>query len=430
MKSIGILGAGPMGLACAYYAQKKGYKVTLIEAAPFIGGMASHFELSGTSIEKFYHFICKTDFDTFELLDELKLSDKLIWKNTSMGYFIEGKLYKWGDPFSLLFFEKFSLISKIRYGLNAFFTSKRKNFDSLENLSAEEWLKSWIGEKAYDLTWKKLMDYKFYEYSSSISAAWIATRMKRVGNSRKSIFQEQLGYLEGGSETLVNALADKIKDDGGKIITNSPVTNLMISEEKKILGLEVNKEKLYFDSVISTIPTPYLDKILGETSLDFRKKYKQIENIGVVCVIYKLKKGVSKHFWVNINDERFELPGLIEFSNLRKIENDLKIIYLPYYMPITYDKFEKSDEYFFEETFNYLQMLNPNLKKEDVIDFSVNKLKYAQPICDVGFKEKIPPIQTDIEDLYIADTCFYYPEDRGVSESIKLAKTIIEKIVI
>ena len=27
------------------------------------------------------------------------------------------------------------------------------------------------------------MDYKFYEHSSSISAAWIATRMKRVGNS-------------------------------------------------------------------------------------------------------------------------------------------------------------------------------------------------------------------------------------------------------
>ena len=48
--------------------------------------------------------------------------------------------YKWGDPFSLLFFEKFSLISKLRYGLNAFFTSKRSNFDSLENLSAEEWL--------------------------------------------------------------------------------------------------------------------------------------------------------------------------------------------------------------------------------------------------------------------------------------------------
>ena len=154
-----------------------------------------------------------------------------------------------------------------------------------------------------------------------------------------------------------------------------------------------------------------------------------MENIGVVCVIYKLKKGVSKHFWVNINDERFELPGLIEFSNLRKIENDLKIIYLPYYMPVTHEKYEKSDEYFFEETFNYLQMLNPNLEKEDVIDFSVNKLKYAQPICDVGFKEKIPPIQTEIEDLYIADTCFYYPEDRGVSESVKLAKKIIRDII-
>ena len=76
-----------------------------------------------------------------------------------------------------------------------------------------------------------------------------------------------------------------------------------------------------------------------------------------------------------------------------------------------------------------LKKINPNLEKKDVIDFSVNKLKYAQPICDVGFKEKIPPIQTEIEDLYIADTCFYYPEDRGVSESVKLAKKIIRDII-
>lgn len=32
------------------------------------------------------------------------------------------------------------------------------------------------------------------------------------------------------------------------------------------------------------------------------------------------------------------------------------------------------------------------------------------------------------ENVYIADTSYYYPEDRGVSESIKLSKKITELI--
>jgi hypothetical protein len=30
--------------------------------------------------------------------------------------------------------------------------------------------------------------------------------------------------------------------------------------------------------------------------------------------------------------------------------------------------------------------------------------------------------------LQIADTCFYYPEDRGISESVRLGKLVAERI--
>ena len=41
---------------------------TLLEAAPEPGGMAAHFDLAGLSIERFYHFVCKSDQPTFELM--------------------------------------------------------------------------------------------------------------------------------------------------------------------------------------------------------------------------------------------------------------------------------------------------------------------------------------------------------------------------
>ncbi len=67
MAKVVVVGAGVMGLAAAYQAMKDGHSVTVVEAAPEAGGMASHFDLEGVSIEKFYHFICKTDFPTFDL---------------------------------------------------------------------------------------------------------------------------------------------------------------------------------------------------------------------------------------------------------------------------------------------------------------------------------------------------------------------------
>jgi protoporphyrinogen oxidase len=67
-----------------------------------------------------------------------------------------------------------------------------------------------------------------------------------------------------------------------------------------------------------------------------------------------------------------------------------------------------------------LQRINPLLKGSDLRGTKVARLRYGQPICEPGFAAKIPPVQTPIDGLQIADTCFYYPEDRGIAESVRL----------
>jgi len=59
----------------------------------------------------------------------------------------------------------------------------------------------------------------------------------------------------------------------------------------------------------------------------------------------------------------------------------------------------------------------------------VGRLKHAQPVCGVNFAARVPAAQTGIAGLQIADTSFYYPEDRGVSESIKFAKGMVAELV-
>ena len=45
-----------------------------------------------------------------------------------------------------------------------------------------------------------------------------------------------------------------------------------------------------------------------------------------------------------------------------------------------------------------------------------------------GFAAMIPKVQTPIAGLQVADTCFYYPEDRGVSEGARWARLMAEAI--
>jgi protoporphyrinogen oxidase len=180
------------------------------------------------------------------------------------------------------------------------------------------------------------------------------------------------------------------------------------------------------DAVISTMPTPLVSALMPDLPAEWKAKYDAIDNIGVCCLVFKLKRSVTPHFWVNITDPDIPIPGIIEFSNLRRIENT--VVFVPYYMPTTHEKFGWPDDKLIAEAFAALKKINPAITPEDVLASKVARLRYAQPICEPGFASKIPPIQTPIAGLQVADTCFYYPEDRGISESVRLAKEMAARL--
>jgi protoporphyrinogen oxidase len=426
MSRVIVIGAGAMGLAAAYHALKCGHEVTVLEAAPESGGMAAHFDLAGLSIERFYHFVCKADQSTFDLLAELGIGSAMRWVPTSMGYYVDGTLYPWGDPLSLLRFPKLSLIGKLRYGAMMFYATKRNDWQTLENVSAREWIAGWCGADVYERLWAPLFKLKFYEYADNISAAWIWTRIKRVGTSRRSILQEELGYIQGGSQTLVQALVHHIVERGGTIRLNTPAMRIGIADGR-VKGVLLQDGMVDGNAVICTVPTPLVGRLAADLPDLERARYNAISNIGVVCVVFRLRRSVTPHFWVNICDPRFDIPGIVEFSNLRPTGDT--VVYVPYYMPTTNEKFARSDDQFRAEAFRCLQMINPALCDEDLIAFHVGRLRYAQPVCPPGFAAKLPPIQTQIRGLQIADTCFYYPEDRGISESVRMGKIMAEQVL-
>ncbi|WP_291492586.1 FAD-dependent oxidoreductase, partial [Desulfurella sp.] len=321
MKKAIIIGAGVMGLSAGYYLLKNGVEADIYEAEASIGGMAAHFDFDDISIEKFYHFICKPDKSLFLILKELGILDKLKWTPTKMGYFYDGKLYKWGTPPALISFPKLDLFSKIRYGLHAMYATKIANFSKLDKKNAVEWIKKWIGNSAYKVLWQKLFELKFFKYTDNLSAAWIASRIRRVGLSRKNIMQEGLGYIEGGSSALIEALEKNINAMGGKIYTNSQVDEINVENLNEVF-INVNNTTARADFIISTIPLPIVANILKGAPRQIIDKYKKVTNIPVVCAVCKLKQKITENFWLNINDDSISIPGIIEYTNLNVLNGN------------------------------------------------------------------------------------------------------------
>ena len=136
----------------------------------------------------------------------------------------------------------------------------------------------------------------------------------------------------------------------------------------------------------------------------------------MVCVIVKLRQRLTDNFWLNTNDPEMDIPGLVEYSNLRPM--DEHIVYVPFYMPGEHPKFAEPDQAFLDKVRRYFKKINPALSDADFIDMRASRYRHAQPICEPGYLSRLPPASLPVKGLWVADTSYYYPEDRGISESI------------
>jgi protoporphyrinogen oxidase len=426
-RRIAVLGAGPMGLAVAYQLARDGYEPVVFEADDRVGGMAAHFDFSGTSIERYYHFHCISDRAYLEVLKELGLSDRLHWVKSKMGYWYLDQLQAWGNPIALLNFIGLSWISKFRYALHVFLSTKRKDWKPLDREDAVRWVKRWVGPEAYEVLWQKLFEYKFYEYTPNLSAAWIWSRVRRIGRSRYNLMHEKLGYLDGGSHTLLTAMQTDIESHGGKIVLSAPIEKVII-DDGQVRGVQVGGQVHSFAKVISTIPLPYIARVMPDLPADILEKFTSKKNIAVVCVIVKLRRPFSNYFWVNTNDPDMDIPGFIEYSNLNPMgppnSGQPAILYVPFYIPGEHPKYAEPDAVFLEKVRSYLKKIDPSLKDDDFLDIRASRYRFAQPICEPGYLDTLPPVALPITGLWVADTSYYYPEDRGISESIDLGRKI------
>ncbi|MBN2371267.1 MAG: NAD(P)/FAD-dependent oxidoreductase [Vicinamibacteria bacterium] len=426
MKHVVVIGAGPAGLKAASTLGRRGVRVTVLERESALGGLAGSFDLQGVRIERYYHFICKGDDDLVETVEQLGLSERLHWRSSRMAYFVDGRLYPFLTPWELLRFRPLSLADRVRAGI-AVQRARRMREEDLARRRAMEWLRDLFGETACRIIWEPLMRFKFAEYAPEISAAWIWARMIRLSRSRKSPWREDLGYLDGGSRTVFEALQRDIEKHGGCVRLGTPVEAALI-EGERVTGVRAGGETLAADAVISTVTPVVLLRAAPDLRGEYFERLRRIPTIGIFCLFLRLRRSVTPYFWVNASDARVPFAGMIEYTNLNPMHalaGD-RVLYVPQYLSASDPRFSQDDEEVLRSYTDALALIHPAFDRDWIRHWAVFRDRFAQPICLTDYRETTPAIESPVPNLFLTDSCQLHPHDRTISGSLSLGRRAAE----
>jgi protoporphyrinogen oxidase len=419
--NVGVLGGGALGLAVAYRLGQAGARVTVLEKDAEVGGLASSFEVGGAHLEKFYHHLFRSDTTITHLIQELGLGDKLVWLKPTTANLIKGKIYKM-DPVRLLTHPILPLADRLRFFLGMAYLKLDPNYQRFEGQTAEEWIKRWMGQRVYEIVWRPLLESKFGEHYQKIAMPWLWSRVYCRSLA--------LGYLRGGFYQLYTRLYERVCALGGDVQTSQTVERIEAMADGRVRVL-VNGQSREFDRVICTLPTRLFMKLAVGLPEDYRRRYDWGDYQGAHCVVLSLKRPLTDVYWLSINDPGFPFLVLVEHANYVPVSDygGERLVYLGNYLPMSDRRFSMSDQEILDWFLPYLAKINPAFDRSWVKRSWVFQAPFAQPIVTVDYHEHIPPHETPIPGLYLANMFQVYPQDRGQNYSIAMGFRVAEHLL-
>jgi protoporphyrinogen oxidase len=429
--NIGILGGGITGLTTAYYLLRSGHRVTVLEGRQQVGGLATYFDFGPFAWDKFYHCILSSDRPLLGLIDDLGLTPELRWTETKVGFFTGQGFYSLTTTVDFLKFPILTPWEKFRLGLGVLRISRIRDGKKLESVRVSDWLVRVFGRGNYEKMWGPLLRCKLGACREEASAAFIWATIFRLYSTRdKGVSQkERLGYVRGGYRVVFGRLLDEIKKMDGIVRTDSPVHRLGADPTGGV-ELRTATETLHFDRVIVTTPSHIFDKLAAGLTAEYRQRLKEVKYLGMVCVVLVLKRRLTPYYVTNLTDKEVPFTGVIEMTNLISQEETAGryLVYLPKYTAPDDSLFESSDEQVWTLFRSSLQRMFPDLKEDDIERRFVFREKLVQPLPVLNYSERVPPMESPIPGVLLANTTQIINSTLNNNEMVKIAKTAVDSV--
>ena len=427
-----IAGGGMLGLTLAMRMAKQGHDVTLIEAAPTLGGLASVWNIGDIEFDRHYHVTLLSDSRLRNLVKEIGLECEMKWIETKTGFYTNDKLYSMSNTAEFLKFPPLTFIEKLRLGGTIFYASKIKNWKRLENMKVADWLRRWSGKGTFEKIWQPLLRAKLGESYKNTSAAFIWAHISRMYKARRSgLKKEMFGYVKGGYSKIINRLVEVMDELGVTVQTAHPISNIKKDSDGRFTISYANNPPQRFDKVIMTTPNSIMSRVCENLSQDEKDRFDKVEYLGIVCASVLLKKPLSPYYVTNITDDWVPMTAVIEMTTIVDPEelNGHSLVYLPKYVPAEHELFDKSDEEIKTDFLAALDRMYSHFDHEDVIDFKISRVRSVMAIPTLGYSKLLPPMKSTVDGLYVVNSSYILKGNLNVNESITIAEEAMETVL-
>ena len=428
---VGIIGGGITGLTAAFYLLRAGVRVTVLEAGPQPGGLATYYNFGSFFWDKFYHCILTSDAALLQLIGDLGLSDELHWTETKTGFYVDGKLHSMSSAIDFLRFPPLSLFQKIRLGCGILYAARIRDSRMLEQRLASDWLIRIFGRQNYDKLWGPLLKCKLGGCREETSAAFIWTYIARYYSTREKTSQkEQLGYITGGYRTVFNRLIEEIRKMGGLIETGASVQTVT-KHTTGAIEVATGAGTFYFDKVISTIPSQPFAKVTPQLDSGYKQKLNSVKYLGVVCFALLVKRPLSPYYVLNLTDEDLPFTGVIEMSNLISLKETAgyHLVYVPKYTIPGDPLFDASEDELWQLFRSGLSKVFPDLKETDIEKRFLFRERLVQPVPVLDYSNLVPDMRTNVEGLLLANTTQLVNSNLNNNAMVKIASQAVRAVL-
>lgn len=426
-RQIGVIGGGITGLAAAYRLAKRGHDVTLWERNSFLGGQAAAFHVACSALEHFYHHLFMSDTEIQALMGELGIGDDLIWRDSSVGFFADGKIYPLEGATDLLQLDFIPLHDRIRIGLVTLYLQRRTDWREFEQVTAAEWLRKAVGERAFDRVFGAQLRAKFGPRYDQVAMVWFWNKIHLRTQSRKSPLQkEKLGYIRGSWNTLIDRLGEAIVEEGGRVQVGVGTDSLQQNDNGTWTIQTTDGQTEHADAIVATVPSPLMPKLFPTLPNWYQHKLTDAIYQGAIVMILRMNQPLSDIYWLNIGDPEIPFTGIIEHTNFIGPEHyeGNHFVYISKYLDQDHPYLTMPEDELFQEYISYLRRINPEFSADQVRERWVFRERAAQPIITKNYSRRVPEHRTPLHGLYLANSAQIYPEDRGTNYSIRLGNKV------
>lgn len=406
--------------------KEAGCQVTLIEAAPSTGGLASAARHGDYTWDRFYHVILLSDLHLRGLLEDLDLADRLRWGTTRTGFYTDGKLYSLSTSLDFAMFPPLSLIDKARLAGTILYASRVTDWRALEQVPVATWLERLSGKRVFEKMWLPLLRSKLGENYKLASASFIWAIIQRMYAARRSgLKKEMFGYVDGGYALVLDRFQQHLNTLEVETLTGHPVKQVKQLEQWAELEF-ANGTSRTFDHVVLTVPCGRVAAMAPQLSAAETARLTGVTYQGIACASLLLERPLADYYVTNITDGWVPFTGVIEMTTLvdRDRFDGKSLVYLPRYLAQDDAFWGKTDDEIRELFVVALERMYPGFRRDQVLAFQVSRVKEVLAVSTLNYTaQRLPALRTSLPAVSIVNSAQIANGTLNVNETIGLANS-------